>query len=174
MLTGQNLGDSNLKKIAFVFAVSALVTGCATPAAYYNFDKSRVIDAPKDVVWSRIIGNFAANSVPIKTIEKASGIIYAESRLAKPSYKDKGKILDWADCGIDSFAVPQEREVAYNVFVVEEVSSKTRVTVNTTFTEIRQNALTAPALQRVNCNSTGSLEKAMLDVAAGVIEKAAQ
>jgi hypothetical protein len=91
---------------------------------------------------------FTSNNIQIKTIEKDSGVIYAERARADPSM---------ADCGQD-LAVELSRPANLNVFV-KEASGGTQVTVNANFEVVRtfdNRTWNAP------CHSTGLLEKQIL------------
>ena len=67
----------------YLFAAAALVglAGCATPAQTFQFDNQRLVDDSYDAVWDRAINVLANNNLPIKTLEKDSGIIVAENEL---------------------------------------------------------------------------------------------
>lgn len=131
-------------------ALLSVLSSCATPPKVSQFEKSRTYALSKDVVWERLLGFFTANSIQIKTIEKDSGVIYAERAMADGSM---------VDCGQPGLAIEVGRPGSLNVFV-RSVGSSTEVTVNTQFTSLRQfdaQTFTTP------CHSTGALEKQILD-----------
>ena len=66
----------------FVLALG-LVVSCAAykPPKTYQFDKTQTINKSFDEVWGKIIQWFGNNNSPIKTIEKASGLIATEYHL---------------------------------------------------------------------------------------------
>ncbi len=137
-----------MKKFLAVAAAFAALAACATPPKQTAFSNSQVFQAGKDAVWSDLLAFFTSNNIQIKTIEKDSGVIYAERARADPSM---------ADCGQD-LAVELSRPANLNVFV-KEVSDGTQVTVNANFEAVRtfdNRTWNAP------CHSTGLLEKQIL------------
>jgi len=144
------VGDTMYIRIACGLLVSmALLGGCATPPKATNFEKSKTYSISKDMIWEKLISFFTSNNIQIKTIEKDSGVIYAERANADQSF---------ADCGQPGLAAEMARPATLNVFV-RTTGDKTEVTVNTQFTSIRifdGRTMTAP------CHSTGLLERQLL------------
>lgn len=137
------------------------LAACATPPAYVAFDNSITVDKSKDEVWANLVEHFATSNIAIKTIEKDSGIIYAERMLAGPA-----EISSVASCGA-SFMSPSIAATAdLNVFVREQTGS-TRVTVTARFRETRSDAFANGQLSVVNCNSLGVIEASILQAARG-------
>ena len=131
------------------------LSACATPPKKIAFEKSRSYSLSKDAAWERLLGFFTSNNIQIKTIEKDSGVIYAERTLSDASM---------ADCGQNALAGEIGRPVTLNVFV-RQVGEKTDVTVNTDFKVIR---IFDGATWSDQCHSRGVLERSVLDhVAAG-------
>jgi hypothetical protein len=126
------------------------VATCATPPKQTAVDKSRTYAATKDAVWEDLLSFFTTNNIQIKTIEKVSGVIYAER---------SGVDRTMADCGEVPLATELSRAGTLNVFV-RPLEGKTQVTVNVDFTVLRMfdnKSFTAP------CYSTGALERLILD-----------
>lgn len=74
-----------------------------------------------DQTWDAVIDHFAERTIPIATIDKASGLI-ATDRL-RVSLSDGRR---WADCGTDGWDTPMSAEtVIYNVLVRGDESSST-------------------------------------------------
>lgn len=139
----------NFKSICILFALIC-VASCASPPKTTVFDKSRTYDLSKDAVWEDLLSFFTSNNIQIKTIEKDSGVIYAER---------SGVDASMADCGQVPLAAEMVRSGTLNVFV-RPAGSKTQVTVNSDFKIVRMfdnQTYTAP------CNSTGLLEKSILE-----------
>jgi len=67
-----------MKKMIKLILVLA-VAGCGTAPKVHNFERFRSLQVSKDEAWLGVIDFFTSNSLQIKTIEKDSGIIYAES-----------------------------------------------------------------------------------------------
>jgi hypothetical protein len=140
-------GDT-MKKYFVALAALVALAGCATPPKQTAFSNTQTYQSSKDQVWSDLLAFFTSNNIQIKTIEKDSGVIYAERSRSDPSM---------ADCGQD-LAVELSRPATLNVFVKPEASGTT-VTVNATFEVIRSfdnRTWTAP------CHSTGVLERQIL------------
>jgi hypothetical protein len=125
-------------------------SSCATPPKQHAFDKSRLYATGKDAVWEDVISFFTGNNIQIKTIEKDSGVIYAER---------SGVDGIMADCGEAPLATEISRTGTLNVFV-RPVGGKTQVTVNAEFRILRMfdNQTFTGA-----CHSTGVLERSILD-----------
>lgn len=139
-------------------AAAILVAGCASAPATYNFDNSAMIAKSYDDTWSSISRFFTSNNIQIKTIEKDSGLIYAERSTQRPS--TPGKIGDIGDCGSPGMDISQVNTVQLNVFAQEAGPQQTEVTVNTTMTETRCFGQTC---HTVTCNSTGRLERNLIE-----------
>jgi hypothetical protein len=77
--------------------------------------------------WDAVIDMFAARNIPIRTIERVSGIIATEQL----AVGDEGK--DWADCGEDNGTVLAPNFATYNVLVRgDSVNSRIKATVRWT------------------------------------------
>ena len=131
---------------------------CATAPEVYEVQRTRVIDAPMDRVWSRSVEFFATSNLAIRTLEKDSGIIAAERMIGSPQVD--GRIGSWASCGSGFLEIPIAQSVDMNVFVQPVTETTTRVSVNARFTETRRFDYTTT---QVECNSTGALERSILD-----------
>lgn len=87
------------KQLTFtILSLTAMLTGCAgtggtpyTPPAGTNTDYSEAYDADFSSVWNNAVDWFATNNIPIKNIEKDSGIISSEYTL--------GSDATQLDCG---------------------------------------------------------------------------
>lgn len=112
---------------------------------------------PKDKVWERVVQFFAERNIPIQTIEKDSGIIYAEPELF-------GKRL--ADCGVfGTFAADEEAEgvIHMNVFVKPLSAKRTALTVNVSFSNTFAHDPFIYGRKKITCESKGVLEQHVLD-----------
>lgn len=137
---------------------AALLAGCVTPPKPTAFDNSVTISRSKDAVWESLIGYFTANNIQVKTIEKDSGVIYAE-RMAF----DTG-IGDLADCGKSAFEVDVGSTVGLNVFARSISASVTEVTVNAQFQVAR---MFDGQTRSYPCLSKGRLEAEILAAISG-------
>ncbi|MDJ1632246.1 hypothetical protein [Rhizobium rhizogenes] len=131
-------------------ATLAALSSCATPPKATVFKNSETFSVTKDQAWEKLLAFFTSNNVQIKTIEKDSGVIYAER---------SGVDATYADCGQGGLAVDVSRSGTLNVFVREVSAGKTQVTVNTDFKIMRQFD-GQPIIGE--CKSTGSLERGIL------------
>ena len=110
----------------------------------------------KDEVWSELMRFFTSNNLQIKTIEKDSGIIYAENMQVTPS--------DWGqNCLPGMFDTPAGGQLATNIFVAEMNEKESiSVTVNTRVIGSFY-ALGANVPYRRDCLSNGNLERLVFD-----------
>lgn len=131
--------------------VIAALCSCATPPETHLFEKTETYTKPKDAVWTNLVDFFSRNNISIKTIEKDSGIIYAETTSFDPTF---------ADCGSAPLYHPVRNVAEFNVFVRQINQQRTQVTVNTTYREMRQFGGYPPVV--VDCSSTGVLERMIL------------
>jgi hypothetical protein len=137
-------------RIAAAASAMAIVASCATPPKTYTFDKTRTYPISKDEAWERLLGYFTTNNIQIKTIEKDSGVIYAERALVDASI---------ADCGDGGLTVDVSRSGGLNVFVRAISPNETQVSVNSDYKITRTfdtQVIVTP------CNSTGLIEGQIL------------
>lgn len=139
-----------MKKFITLPAILFLLAACATAPQQTAFANSRFYDMPFDEAWEGVISFFTANGIQIRTIEKASGLIYAEQALSDPAF---------ADCGSGGLAIDIENLTSFNIFVRED-GGRTSVTVNADFKIIREFDRRRITVQ---CLSTGTLERLILD-----------
>ena len=85
----------------------AAFTACVQPPTYHPLPEPANIPESYDKTWASVIDLFAAFSIPIRTIEKASGLIMAEVLRVNPRIGQR-----YADCG--ALAV---KRATYNVRV---------------------------------------------------------
>ena len=133
-----------------VLLIASTLTGCGTDPQRTQFNNSAVIAKKKDVVWESLLDYFTRNNIQIKTIEKDSGVIYAE----RASF-DAGM----ADCGEAPIARELVRSASLNVFVRSQQGG-TQVSVNTTFAIVRSFDNQS---WKAECFSTGALEREILN-----------
>jgi hypothetical protein len=152
--------------ISFVLLIIILsFTSCRSykPPAQYNFNKSEIIKKSFDDVWAKIILWFGNNNTPIKTIEKASGLISTEFNLSAENIKQA------MDCG--SAASPYryiDHSGNFNIIVEKISDTSTKVTINAFFNCFTGDMNTKTYEYervggKVTCNSTGYLEKELFN-----------
>jgi len=126
-------------------------------ATQTQFDNSVIVGKSEDQVWSDLIGFFTSRNIQIQTIERDSGVIYAE----RASFDDT-----LASCDMNSMLAPGTSLATLNVFVRPLSPTQTQVTVNTDFRKTgRYGANEIP----LNCYSTGLLEADILRAAGGQV-----
>jgi hypothetical protein len=124
---------------------------CGTLPQTYAFESSRSFNASYDQIWEPLTRFFAGQNIPLKTIAKDSGVIYAETLTFDDTY---------ADCGTPPFPwVAGGRIMQLNVFISRYEGGVT-ATVTTTFDETRRYST---MIQVFTCNSKGKIESAVLD-----------
>jgi len=107
--------------------------------------------------WDAVIDMFAARNIPIRTIERASGIIATEQL----AVGDEGK--EWADCGEHRGTVLTPNFATYNVLVRgDSVSSRIKATVRWTLE-------TSPS-DAIECSSRNIWEQELEQQAKGRAE----
>lgn len=147
-------------RLLVLSGVFGVLGGCATvPAQNYQFDNSRTYsNKTYDQVWDGLIGFLTSNNIPIKTIEKDSGVIYSETdNFSKPAFS---KFFPIADCGQPPlFWTAGVAYGSFNIFV-SKATPQPKVTVTTT---ISQQIRYENQISQLNCNSIGNFEKAVLD-----------
>lgn len=152
-------------KRAIVMSLAMMLTACVTEPQTFDVKNSRQYTQSKERAWDHLIQFFALNNIQIKTIDKSSGVIYAERAIGRaPS---GGKIGDMADCGVSPLFPPISQAIQMNVYVQDLGATASKATVTTTFTETRINALDGKPVAPVQCNSTGVLEGHVLDAMGG-------
>lgn len=105
-----------MKKLFLVAALaSTALAGCAGPTlqppSSATMDRSETYSADFDQVWERAVDWFATNNIPIKNIEKDSGIIGSEYSL--------GSNYSQVDCGAFD---PGDMHVLYDQVVVANIN----------------------------------------------------
>lgn len=154
-----------MKKAILALATTTALAGCAgpsvTPPGAAPSDQSQVYSADFDRVWENTVDWFAVNNIPIKNIEKDSGIIGSEYSL--------GANYSQVDCGtVDpgDMHILQDVSVVANINVlVREASGGTAVQPNvfghgkaTLYDALNSRPAT---LKLEDCISTGELEESL-------------
>lgn len=140
---------------AATFAALFALGGCGSnPPKPHQFESTRTYnDVSFDQGWENVVGFFANNRIPIKNIEKDSGVIYAEATWFPPAMADCGE--DWEEDD-DWVALPKVGK--FNVFFRR--GDPLTVTVNADF-------LTFDEEDTWRCESTGVVEGMVLDAVEG-------
>ncbi len=143
------------KRLALIaFAVAVSSCGSSGPGKY-AVKNSGTYARPYDLVWEDAVAWFAKNNVQVKTIDKSSGVIFAE-RVYLGEFD-----ATVMDCGKAGFPFrPVSRRASFNVFIPHANDNRPTVTVTTEFEETR-----AAGADRtvVACVSKGVLENLILN-----------
>jgi hypothetical protein len=149
-----------MKYFILILAVSLFAASCATytPPVKKNIVNKMIFNKPYDEVWNKIIDYMSSHSLPIKNMEKASGLIVTES----VSILNNDKCMDCGD--ISRGAQPYERKGDFNIFVQIIGSDSTQVTINTRYSAMLvYMGWDKGANNRIDCYSTGGWEKEIFD-----------
>ena len=112
----------------FPICVLGIAAACTwQPPETYPTPAAVSIPASFGRVWDAVIDHFAEHNVPIKTIERASGIIATDAMAVPLSLSTQ-----YADCGSDALIGPYTADLAsYSIRVQGDSSSSTvRVTMS--------------------------------------------
>jgi hypothetical protein len=151
--------------------IIAALTGCVpvgvyTEPATYDFNPTISLQGDYDEAWSAVVEYFAIASLPIQTIEKASGIIVS-SWLDATSPEDP-----FCDCGTgEGVFIEGWRRGKFNVFLKETTPGNVELRVTCTYQQ--QRTIYVPSgnhEQIAPCNSTGNLETALQEYVAAKLQ----
>ena len=159
-----------MRYLLVALITSVFLTACETlPIIQHPVETQRDFDASKERVWAGLMVYFTTAGIQIKTIEKASGIIYAEQIAAG---RDRS-VDTLMHCGF-YLEIPVESVIGFNVFV-RSGPQLTTVSVNTSFF---RTWLSYPSPNighpdrrfgnyqhqtKRSCTSTGALEQGILN-----------
>jgi hypothetical protein len=133
----------------FVLSVTGIVSACTwQPPQTYPAPAPVSIPASFGRVWDAVVDHFAEHNVPIKTIERASGIIATDAMAVPLSLSTQ-----YADCGSDALIGPYTADLASYSIRVQGDSSATTVRVTMSITS------RGPA---GTCSSKGQYEKELV------------
>lgn len=140
-----------------VIAVSAAL-GCSytRPASVAPERSPMVVNAPVDQTWRAVIDHFADSNIPIRTIDRGSGLIATDDLLIQDPTEAR---LSWADCGSKVGEPVAAEKAVYNVRVREsgDTLSTVQITVRWSAPTVRD-AWTDQNVQPV-CVTTGTWEE---------------
>lgn len=148
----RNLAASSV--LIFTLAVLLVaLPGCATAPAPRMIEAEDQIHAGFETVWTALVSSLAERNVPIKTIDKASGIVVTEEMAVRNGDNN------YCDCGGNGIATEDRRAASYNVYVKRVTDEICSVRVNARFYSIVSFGSTA---SRKECVSTGQIEGSIL------------
>jgi hypothetical protein len=173
-----------MKKIILLPAISLvifLIQSCSSPRAVatvpvvHVVEKERTINKSFDAIWQSTIELLATYNMPIKNLDKNSGFISTE-------YKQiTGNVSQYTYCYGASSTFSGKVELTnhggnLNVLLKKISADSTRVTVNCFYSctankykyaNVLSTVYVLESSTKTDCNSTGNLEKAILDYVSG-------
>ncbi|MCY3988853.1 MAG: hypothetical protein OXF94_09730 [Gammaproteobacteria bacterium] len=156
-----------MRVLTTIFLAAIVFSGCATQEEFIapDFDRAKEFSGTKDKVWEAVIDYFAGRNIPIKTLEKDSGLIYAETLIASVGYGETGDFFRYAACPKKwSVVYVGPATVSVNVLVTDIQSGDDSVSVQVnTRHRVLANvyAVLATVPQTVECSSSGYIEGAI-------------
>ena len=143
-----------------IVSTTILFYGCAHAPATYKTQSTITYQNTYDEVWSSIISIFARKNIPIKTIEKDSGIIVTENMNIPLSEFSSDFVSKYCDCGNPGFPYYYKNfKASYNVFARKIYENRVSVQINTHFTAIKYQGNNL--IESIDCVTTGELEKSL-------------
>ena len=172
----------NIILLPTVFLLFLLIQSCSSPRrvavtapVVRVVEKERTINKPFDAIWQNTIELLAIYNMPIKNLDKNSGFISTDYKLVS------GNVSQYMDCAGASSTFTGKVELInhggnLNVLIKRINADSTNVSVNVfyncTANKYRYASLISTvyvleSTSRVECTSTGNLEKAVLDYISG-------
>lgn len=150
------------KLIIAAFAVTTL-TACAStpPPVIERFDTSRTYSMSRDQAWERAVDWFASQNIPIKAIEKDSGIISGEAAYLRTVQGE------YAVCDTPMLYTTNGATARLNILIRGTGTEATAQVNNTIVGEAIYSLSNPPVRQSVTCQSTGRLENSILNAIGG-------
>jgi hypothetical protein len=138
---------------------TATLSACATtpPPVIERFDTSRTYGASRDVVWEKAVEWFATQNIPIKAIEKESGIISGEAAYLRTVQGE------YAVCETPMLYTTNGATARLNILIRGTGQSATAQVNVTIVGEAIYTMSNPPVRQSVSCQSTGRLENSILN-----------
>lgn len=156
-----------MKKILIAMILGVLFTSCVTytPPIKKDIVKTKDFTQSYDEVWAKITNWFTTKGLPIKNVDKNSGLITSEYKLDNmPSYTKYGSPTAtslYMDCGVGGYLSAEGGTI--NVLVIKK-DNFVNVTINAFFSSyLSYSGYTPPQSVRATCFSNGTLEKEIFD-----------
>lgn len=147
-----------MKKYILFIILMVILGGCASyqPPKEYKFDKTRTYNQKYDDIWDKTVKYCTDNNIPLKSMDKNSGLIVSE-------YNLNDRLKGCYDCGeLASLQDFEDFSAVFNIVIKKENDMKTTVIITVYYkTELVVQSFSYKKL--INCNSTGKLEKEIFD-----------
>lgn len=166
----------NTGNISAILLIFLITINCTTPARVVSVarvvEKERIVNKPFDAVWQSTVEWFATHNTPIKNLDKSSGLVSTEYSLSM------AEAANYMDCGgstTSAFGAStglSNHSGNFNVLLKKIDDTHTKVSINVFFgcslNTYRYKGLLSTEMvlvssSRINCTSTGVLEKQVLD-----------
>lgn len=164
-------------QILIISIIVFLAMSCTSTARFVPvpvtkvIEKERIINKPYDAVWQSTVEWFATHNTPIKNVDKSSGLISTEYSLPM------GEAARYMDCGTASSSFMGKTSLEnhsgnFNVLVKKVSDNSTKININVFFgcsvnsyqyKGLLSTEYVLKSSSRINCTSTGTLEKEVLD-----------
>jgi hypothetical protein len=156
---------------SLLFSTTLFLASCNSSAPLRgNYPASYTYTVPvsKDKVWDKLVSFFTANAIPIKTIDKASGILVSDTFDFSNSYTREDSLGHLANpnafivinfkCGTPGF-----KPGFTGIINVQVTDNGGTANMTVTINNINTNATQFINAQKVSMHSTGVLEKQIDD-----------
>jgi len=147
-------------KSAMAIVLFAAFLGCLTPKERFS-QREIEVTAPFDQVWSMVIEFLAEENMPIKVIEKASGLVTTDPMDISTDIS-RSELAECGAIGTSPFWDRERKRVVFSIFVAPGSSSIIRIRVHTR-AEILAKSSFFGSWAWHPCESTGHIEKKLLD-----------
>ncbi len=160
-----------MTRIFALIIAAAVIMALSSCSSYkspksYNIENERIFSKDYESVWQRVISVFTEFNIPIRNMDKSSGLITTDYNLG-------AEIGQYVDCGTPAkglYTYRFENTVMNMNIVVTKVSpAKTKVRVKVfpkseyAAYEYNNGRWYKAASEIINCVSTGRMEKNILD-----------
>lgn len=148
-----------MKNLILCSCAAVALTACAStpPPVIERFDTTRTYSMSKDQAWERAVNWFATQNIPIKAIEKDSGIISGESAYLRTVQGE------YAVCDTPMLYSTNGATARLNILIRGTATEATAQVNNTIVGEAIYSLSNPPVRQSVTCQSTGRLENSILN-----------
>ncbi|MCL4510012.1 MAG: hypothetical protein M1470_02945 [Bacteroidetes bacterium] len=147
------------RRLMLALLLGPVLAGCASVPVPPAIQDTEIINAPFDKVWSAIVGTLAEQSLPIQSIDKASGLvttqfvvfangILAQRAIDKVAVKPSSLLYTWSG-----------GRYMLSIFVTKSGENQTRVKI-TTHIEAFENNVT---YSWMICYSNGTIENQLFN-----------
>lgn len=146
-----------------------LAVSCSSykPPKKYDFEKERIYNVDYDTMWQRVVNMTSDMNMPIKNIDKNSGLIASDYNLSTST------MSNIMDCGTPAESLDiykfEDPRANLNIVVSKVSGNKTKVKVNlfcktfySRYSYVNGQYYKAGS-QMIDCNSTGKLETEILN-----------